>query len=78
MMVYMGRLCLKRVPFSGFRYTVYERVGISLVEVYGGMGKSVILVCKKAQGLTNAFHFILFFFWGGGGGCYPSNGLTLC
>ena len=71
-MVYMGRLCLKRVPFSGFRYTVYERVGISLVEVYGGMGKSVILVCKKAQGLTNTFHFIFFFFGGGGGAVTPA------
>ena len=51
-----------------FRPQVYERVVISLIEVYervGRVGKSVILVCKKAQGLTDAFHF---FFWGGGGG----------
>ena len=31
-MAYTGRLCPKGVPFSGFR-VVYERVGISLVEV---------------------------------------------
>ena len=46
---------------------------ISLIEVYervGRVGKSVILVCKKAQGLTDAFHF----FWGGEG--YPNNRLT--
>ena len=46
---------------------MYERVVISLVDVYervGRVGKSVILVCKKAQGLTDAFHF---FCWGGGG-----------
>ena len=52
-----------------FRPQVYERVGILLVEVYGRVGKSVILVCKKAQRLTDAFLF--FFFvggWGGGGG----------
>ena len=47
-----------------FRPQVYERAGISLVEVYGREGKSVILVCKKAQGLTDAFHF---FGWGGEG-----------
>ena len=28
---------------------VYERVGISQVEVYEMVGKSIILVCKKAQ-----------------------------
>ena len=28
---------------------VYERVGISLVDVYETVGKSVISVCKKAQ-----------------------------
>ena len=46
---------------------------ISLIEVYervGRVGKSVILVCKKAQGLTDAFHF----FWGGEG--YPNDRLT--
>ena len=59
-----------------FRPQVYERVVISLIEVYervGRVGKSVILVCKKAQRLTDAFHF--FFFWGGGEG-YPNNRLT--
>ena len=48
---------------------------ISLIEVYervGRVGKSVILVCKKAHGLTDAFHFFL----GGGGGGYPNNRLT--
>ena len=44
---------------------MYERVGISLIEVYGRVGKSVILVCKKALGLTDAFHFFLL---GGGEG----------
>ena len=37
------RLRPKGVPLSGFR------VGISLVEVYKRVGKSVILVCEKAQ-----------------------------
>ena len=58
-----------------FRPQVYERVVISLIEVYervGRVGKSVILVGKKAQGLTDAFHF---FFLGGGEG-YPNNRLT--
>ena len=33
-----------------FRLLVYERVGISLIEIYERGGKSVmILVCKKAQ-----------------------------
>ena len=32
-----------------FRLQFYERVGISLVEVYERVRKSVILVCKKAQ-----------------------------
>ena len=54
-----------------FRPQVYERAGISLVEVYGKVGKSVILVCKKTQGLTDAFSF--FFVRGRG---YPNNGLT--
>ena len=51
---------------------MYERVGISLIEVYGRVGKSVILVCKKALGLTDAFHFFLL----GGGEGLPDNGLT--
>ena len=32
-----------------FRLQVYERVGISLVEVFARVGKSVIMFCKKAQ-----------------------------
>ena len=51
---------------------MYERVVISLIEVYGRVGKSVILVCEKVQQLTDA---LLFFLWGGGRG-YPNNGLT--
>ena len=48
MMAYTGRVCSKRVPFSSlragggaaarkltfFRLQLYERIGISLVEVY--------------------------------------------
>ena len=45
-MTYTGRLCLYGVPFSGFRYM--KRYG-SLVKVYERVGKSVILVSKKAQ-----------------------------
>jgi len=41
-MVYTGRLRPKGVPF--FRLQVYERVGISLVEVYERVEKSVISV----------------------------------
>ena len=37
--------------------TVYERVGISLVEVYERIGKTVVSVRKKAKkGLTDALH----------------------
>ena len=32
-----------------FRPQVYERAGISLVEIYKRVGKSVIWVCKRAQ-----------------------------
>ena len=39
-----------------FRLQVYERVGIVLVEVYEREGKSVILVCERAQGLTAEFY----------------------
>ena len=39
-----GKLRPKGVPF--FRLYRYERVGISLVEVYERVGKSVISVCK--------------------------------
>ena len=43
----IGRLRPKKVPFSGLQ--VYERVGISLVEVFEREEKSVISVCKKTQ-----------------------------
>ena len=40
-----------------FRLRVYERVWISLVEVYERIGESVISVCKKnPKGLTDAFY----------------------
>ena len=52
---------------------MYERVVISLIEVYGRVGKSVILVCEKAQQLTDALFF--FFVGGGGGGVTPAKGL---
>ena len=32
-----------------FRLQVYERVGISLVEVHGKVEKSLIFVCKRVQ-----------------------------
>ena len=49
-MVDKRRLCQKGVPFSGFRYIfVYERVGISLAEVFQKVGKSVILTYKKTE-----------------------------
>ena len=37
-----------------FRLQVKKRVGISLIEVYKRVGKSVISFCKN--GLTNAFY----------------------
>ena len=43
---YMGRLHPKGGTF--FRLQVYERVGISIVEVHERLGKSVTSVCKKA------------------------------
>jgi len=43
------RLRPKGVVFSSFRSI--KRVGISPVEKYERVGKSVILVCKKAQGV---------------------------
>ena len=40
-----------------FRSRVYERVRTSLLEVYKRVGKSVILVCDRAQKeLTDAFY----------------------
>ena len=32
-----------------FRLQVYESVGISLVKIYGKVGKSVICVCERVQ-----------------------------
>ena len=32
-----------------FKLQVYERVGISLLEVYKKIGKSVIWVCERAK-----------------------------
>ena len=76
-MTYTGRLHPKGVPFSGFRcmkgkgFHWHEGVGISLAEVYEGVGKSVILVFKwskrtnrcilwlwKSRGNVVAFWFI--------------------
>ena len=37
------------LPYLQFRLQVYESVGISLVEVYKKIGKSVIWVCETAQ-----------------------------
>ena len=46
----------ERSTFSGITYES-RRVGISLVEVYERVGKSVISVCTKAlTGLTDAFY----------------------
>jgi len=42
MMAFTGWLCL-------FKLQVYERVRILLVDVYKRVGKSVILVCKRAN-----------------------------
>ena len=42
-----GEAPLERGTF--LRPPVYERVGISLVEVYKKVGKSVIWVCERAQ-----------------------------
>ena len=45
-MAYTGRLRLKGVSFS---VQEYERVGISLVEVYKRGGEYFIWVCERAQ-----------------------------
>ena len=45
--LYGLRLCLKEVPFSG--YKVYKRAGISRVEVYESARKSTILVFKRTK-----------------------------
>ena len=44
---------LLRLPGQG-----YERVGISLVEVYEGVGRSVILVGKKWVQKGQQMHFV--------------------
>ena len=46
MMAYTGRLRPKGVFFFGLQ--VYERVGISLVEVYKRVEKSFIWLCERA------------------------------
>ena len=44
---YRVTLRLNGVPL--FRFLVYARVGISIVELYQRVGKSVISVCEKTQ-----------------------------
>jgi len=39
----------ERGSFFFFRLQEYKRLGISLVEVYERVGKSVISICKNAQ-----------------------------
>ena len=48
MMAHTGRLRSKVVPFPGFRFMKVKE-GISLVEVYERMGKSVIWACERVQ-----------------------------
>ena len=50
-MGYTGRLHLKGLPFSGFRYS--EREGISLVKVYKRLGNSNLLF-HSVRGLERA------------------------
>ena len=47
MMAYTGRLRPEGVSSSGFRYM--KESGTLLVEVYKRAGKSVVLVCGRAQ-----------------------------
>ena len=49
-----GEALSKRGTF--FRLQVYQRVGISLVEVQKKVGKSVIVVFEDLKGLTGAFY----------------------
>ena len=42
-----GRFPLERVTF--FRLDVYERVGVSLVEVLESVGKTFNAVCERSQ-----------------------------
>ena len=54
-MAFRERLHPKGMPFSGL--SQYQRVGISLVELYERVGKTVISVGKKAQkGLQMQLH----------------------
>ena len=46
-MAYTGRLRPKGVPFFGLQ--VYERVGISQVELYRREESTVIWVCERPQ-----------------------------
>ena len=62
-MVMLIKLVVVVVVVVVFRFQVYKRVRILPVEIYeaglgaGGLGKSVISVCKKApKGLTDAFY----------------------
>ena len=57
--VYKG-LYLEALPLrvTFYRLQVYERVGISPVEMYEKEGQSVISVCKKAQ-KGQQMHFIV-------------------
>ena len=56
-MTYRGRLRPKGVPF--FRFQVYERVVISLVEVYAGNGREICHFSRHkggSKGLTDTFY----------------------
>ena len=60
-MIYTGRLSPKGVSFSGFR-SVWKGKGVSLVEVYKTVGKSVIWVCEGAQ-KGSQLNLILWLYW---------------
>ena len=53
-MAYTGRLRQEGVSFTDFVYM--KGVGISLVEVYKRVGKSVIWVCEGAKRANRMFH----------------------
>ena len=48
-MAYMGHREVPHERGTSFRLQVFERVGISLVEVYKRVGKSVIWARERAQ-----------------------------
>ena len=54
MMAYTGRLRPKGVFF--FRLQVYQRVGVSLIEVYKKVGKCHLGLWKGPKGLTDEFY----------------------